>query len=330
MLPVTGSAVASTVLCALDRKQRQRQGWPKKTRMTTLKERILTTLLHVLLRVLALLPLRFMRLAGIGLGRMLWLLQTAPRRTTEMNLALCFPGQPDAKRRALARDSLAHLGMGLAELPAVWTWPKARLMAKVQSEEGLSLLQEADAGKRGTLLLAPHLGNWEFLAIYIPGQITRTAAFIYKAPRGWGDEELHRIRGRGGAQPVHADRRGLALLLQLLRAGKTALILPDQEPEPEAGTEVPFFGVPALTANLSVKLAQRTGARVLCCFILRSPGGFMPVIRKADPDIYAENMTTAVAALNRSMENCVRQAPEQYLWSYKRFKHTLRKDGRKY
>ncbi len=298
--------------------------------MATLKERILAILLHVLLRGLALLPLRFMRLCGIGLGRMLWLLHTAPRRTAETNLALCFPEQPVAWRRALARDSLAHFGMGLAELPAVWTWPRARLLNKVKSAEGLSLMRQAEAAKRGTLLLAPHLGNWEFLAVYVPSQLADTPTFIYKPPRGWGDAELQRIRGRGGAVPMHGDRRGLAGLLQTLRAGKTAVILPDQEPAPEAGTEAPFFGVSALTANLSVKMAQRTEARVLCCFILRTPGGFTPVIREADADIYTADMKTAVSALNRSLEDCVRQAPEQYLWTYKRFKHTLRKEGRQY
>ena len=295
--------------------------------MTTLKERMLSALLLALLRGAALLPLGFMRLWGRGLGRALWLLHGAARRTTETNLALCFPRQPAAQRRALARDSLVHFGMGLAELPAMWAWPRARLLAKVREEEGLALLREADAAPRGLLLLLPHLGNWELAAAYLPGRLSVPPAFIYKPPRDWGDALLHRLRGRFGAAPLHGDRRGLATLLRTLEAGRTVCILPDQEPEPEGGQQAPFFGVPALTARLSIKLAQRTGARVLCCSIQRVPGGFAPAFREADAGICAPDMPAAAAALNRSIEDCVRRAPEQYLWSYKRFKHTLRQQG---
>ena len=48
--------------------------------------------------------------------------------------------------------------------------------------------------------------------------------------------------------------------------------------------------------------------------------GFELVFRPADPDIYSDDLETSVAAMNRSIEHCVRDRPEQYQWEYKRFK----------
>ena len=104
-------------------------------------------------------------------------------------------------------------------------------------------------------------------------------------------------------------------------SGGVVGILPDQEPKQGEGEFAPFFGRPALTMVLLSRLAQRTGATVLFAFAERLPKGegyvlhFLPAPEGiADPDL-----PTAVAAMNRGVENCIRLAPTQYQWHYKRF-----------
>ena len=110
-------------------------------------------------------------------------------------------------------------------------------------------------------------------------------------------------------------------LYKRLHAGGVVGILPDQQPGQGEGRFAPFFDTPALTMVLLPRLAQRTGAQVLFAFAERLPRGagyrihFLP----APEEIAAEDLPTAVAALNRGVENCVRIAPEQYQWSYKRY-----------
>ena len=48
--------------------------------------------------------------------------------------------------------------------------------------------------------------------------------------------------------------------------------------------------------------------------------GFKIVIKEADNDIVSSDLLTSITALNRSVESCVRDIPEQYQWEYKRFK----------
>jgi len=44
------------------------------------------------------------------------------------------------------------------------------------------------------------------------------------------------------------------------------------------------------------------------------------VFKNVDERIYSPDMETSVTGLNATVESCVRDIPEQYQWSYKRFK----------
>ena len=114
---------------------------------------------------------------------------------------------------------------------------------------------------------------------------------------------------------------GVRALFKRLSAGGVIGILPDQQPKAGEGQFAPFFGTPALTMVLLSRLAQRTGAAVLFAFAERLPkgAGFRIRILPAPQDIADDDLPTAVATLNRGVEDCVRIAPEQYQWAYKRY-----------
>jgi KDO2-lipid IV(A) lauroyltransferase len=74
--------------------------------------------------------------------------------------------------------------------------------------------------------------------------------------------------------------------------------------------------------TLATNLIQRTGAKALCAYCKRVGGGnYEIVFRPADDDIYSPDSATALAAMNKSIEQCVLDCPEQYHWAYKRFKN---------
>jgi len=66
---------------------------------------------------------------------------------------------------------------------------------------------------------------------------------------------------------------------------------------------------------------QRTGATVLFAFAERLADGigYRLHILPAPDGIADPDLATAVAALNRGVEECVRIAPAQYQWHYKRY-----------
>jgi KDO2-lipid IV(A) lauroyltransferase len=84
----------------------------------------------------------------------------------------------------------------------------------------------------------------------------------------------------------------------------------------------PFFGIAAATNTATSRLAQATGAAVVPFFTRRLPDG-SGYVQRVDPplaDFPSGDLTTDAARLNALIEGWVKEAPEQYLWSHRRFK----------
>lgn len=281
-------------------------------------------LLILLLRFFAVLPLPVARAIGVVLGDICWFTRRRMTRTTLTNLALCFPQLDAQARRRLAKMSLRHTFMAVAESGAVWLWPAPRALALIHRVEGLELLQAAHAEGRGVIMLGPHLGNWELTGLYLNTAGCGQNSQLFQAPDDPRFAKLiYEARSRSGSRMVPTDQKGVGVLLQALRKGEVIGILPDQVPPDSGGEFAPFFGIPALTMTLACRLQQKTGASMLMTFARRQlePNhGFTIVIQEPDPGIYAKDMPIALAAMNRSIETLMAGVPEQYQWEYKRFK----------
>ena len=73
--------------------------------------------------------------------------------------------------------------------------------------------------------------------------------------------------------------------------------------------------------TLVSRVLRRSGALPLFVFAERRPSGHFRVCFRAAPAGLADaDPQHAAASLNAGVEECVRMIPEQYLWSYKRFK----------
>jgi KDO2-lipid IV(A) lauroyltransferase len=277
------------------------------------------------LKVLSWLPLGLARRVGRVLGLLCWHLQTRMQQTTATNLTLCFPALDDSARERLGRRSLQSTLQTIMEAGAAWLWPAHRTLALIQRVDNLALLERAKAAGNGVIVLAPHLGNWEILGLYLNACGLGQSYQLYQAPADPRlDALIHRGRSRAGATMVATGNKGVAELLRALRAGNIAGILPDQVPDAGGGEYAPFFGVPALTMTLLPRLQQKTGAAIVLAFAKRVDSGEGPgfelVFSDPDPGIYAGDMTEALAAMNRSIEALIKLAPEQYQWEYKRFR----------
>ncbi|MBU3068702.1 lysophospholipid acyltransferase family protein [Aestuariicella sp. G3-2] len=265
------------------------------------------------------LPLWLSRGLGGVLGWASCVCRNSLYRVTRENLELCFPTMAEAERKQLIRDSLIETGKMMLETGAVWMKDQAWLESKILAVHQREILDEALAEGRGVVTLAPHLGNWEVLGLYlseVPG-----ATFLYQPPE---IEEVDRIiregREKAGATVVPTNRRGVLALLKVMKAGGFTGILPDQVPDAAGGEFAPFYGVPALTMTLVNSLRERSGCKIIAAYAERVKGGFEIHFEHADERIYSEDTLTALTGLNKTVEKCVDAIPAQYQWEYKRFR----------
>ncbi len=265
--------------------------------------------------------------AAQRIGRILGTLSgwfpTRAKMVTTANINLCFPELPEDERQRLIRSSLRHFGQTFMEIPLMWEWPVEKCLGLIREIEGIELVDQAIADGRGVVLLAPHLGNWELIGIYFSSRYQMAA--LYSPPQVAEFENyMIRVRERAGSTLVRGDRRGLVKIVDILKGGGIAGILPDQSPDKKSGYAYgPFFGHNVRTMTLASKLVARSGAASFTAYAerLKDGQGFRIIVRPAEPGLASEDPIAAVTALNRSVELCVRETPEQYQWEYKRFRH---------
>lgn len=194
------------------------------------------------------------------------------------------------------------------------------LEPRILRVHGRDVLARALATGKGVLLLAPHIGNWEVLGLYLARQAAVTS--LYQPPdMATLDKVIRSSREKSGATLVPTNRRGVAALVRALKAGNVSAILPDQVPDKRAGGAfAPFFGHPALTMTLVTNLRRSAGCQVVAGLARRVPGGFEIHFLEAADGIDSDDEARALAALNATVEACVAICPEQYQWEYKRFR----------
>lgn len=284
--------------------------------------RPLLGLLGVLgLKGAALLPRRVAYAVGGAAGWIASFLPIRERLATRVNLELCFPELSPRERARLARTSFAETGRFMVELGAMWCWDRERILGLVKEVHGEEHLREALKAGKGAIMVMPHLGSWELTGLYCCAFYKITA--LYRAPRVREMDAIYtRSRERFGAQMAPAGASGVRAMYGALKRGELTAMLPDQDPGRGAGIFVPFFGHPANTSSLLSRLAQRSGAAVVFAYSERRPrgDGFNVFFAPGSPEIHGDDLDASVTAVNRDVERCVRALPEQYLWSYKRFR----------
>jgi len=288
---------------------------------TRFKHRFQARIACLLLNGFSRLSLASCHQAGAFLGWLTYFLPSRLRRNTITNVQLCMPQLSEQEQHQLVRRSLIETGKTLAEAGPLWLRDSDYIERQVKYVEGQELIQHATREQNGVIIAFPHLGAWEMLSLYCSQRYPMTT--LYRKPRLQDMDEIVRHgRERFGARLVPADAGGVRALMESLKRGEVVGILPDQEPPQGKGVFAPFFGVPAYSMTLVSRLARKTGARVIIGYAQRLPQGegFSLHFSKASDAIYDLSLEASVAALNKDVARCIREVPEQYQWSYKRFR----------
>jgi KDO2-lipid IV(A) lauroyltransferase len=287
-------------------------------------------ILYRLLRLAGHLPLRWLHAIGACIGWLLWLVPNPLRRKAAHTLSLVVTQFEGKSRHKLLKLALIEIGKSALELCRIWS-AGVPALAFVREVRGGELFTQAVESQRGLIIAAPHLGCWELLNFWLCNRAP--IAIAYRPPRQAALEPLLiKVRGALAAEQVRAEgAAGVRTLFRRLSSGGVVGILPDQQPKAGEGEFAPFFGTQALTMVLLSRLAQRTGAIVLFAFAerLARGAGFRIHFLPAPEGIADRDLAIAVSALNRGVEDCVRLAPEQYQWAYKRYSIRPAGDERK-
>ena len=252
------------------------------------------------------------------------------RRVVLDNLRHAFPEKTEAQVRDLSRRFYWHFAQLLVEILKLAALNAAQLSRRVRFLNP-EVLGRPLAARRQVVILGSHLGNWEWLlartgALY-PGQTTGVYKMLSNRFFEW---YVRWLRTRLGPDAVPMQHT-LRYLVQHRGEGRAVSLLVDQAAGP---TDRPywtdFMHREAGFYTSADRLAPQFDALVVYVGIRRVrlghydvtltelPAGPPPGLPPTAPD---EARYPATAAFVRVLEADIRAAPDQYLWTHRRWKH---------
>jgi KDO2-lipid IV(A) lauroyltransferase len=270
------------------------------------------------LRLSAALPWRAALEIHKALGRVLGALSGRNRRVVRRNLELCLPDLGPAELERIMKENSANVGAFFAELAFGWYGSPER-RARLARFEGLEHLHDALAKGRGVLLYSGHFTSIEICAPLIKSQVP-LYAFMFK-PRRNPLMNAFQNRGRGSYAHVSVTSDDVREMLALLARNAVVWYSPDQA-RVDSGELVPFFSQPAMTSTATSRIARLSGAAIVPLFFRRLPddSGYLLRFHAPLPDLPTRNAIADTTRLTAVLESFIRECPEQYFWTHRKFK----------
>jgi KDO2-lipid IV(A) lauroyltransferase len=290
--------------------------------------RVGTILVRAFRAILPRLPYSMLVRLAHGIGWLAYQLAATPRRIALANLDLVFGDtKTRAEKELIACRSMQNLTSTLLSL--FWS---ERLRQEnldqvvVIDPDNLRFAKELLSRGNGGICASFHYGNWELHGI-ISGMLGIRLHIAADTIRNKTIEEtVTQLRSRTGNRII--QQRGAAgKLIKALRQNECAVLLIDQNaPEDGGGMWMEFFGVPVFNNITAAGFALHTGAPIMTGVARPMPDGRLQLI--FGPEIPYVVTGDREADLRRISQDClrhceklIREHPEFWIWSYKRWKH---------
>ena len=271
----------------------------------------------VFMRLLAGLPLAWIRALGWLLGRLLYVVIVPRRRVVKVNLALCFPHLAQAQRDALALRVFIRVAQAWLDRSWLWHGRPDKLRDRLHLTGAVDQL----LGSEPTLVFAPHFVGIDAAWTALTQQLPRAFMTLYaKQANPVVDEWILAGRQRFGSVRLFRRVDGVKAVVSALRSGTPFCLLPDLNYGREESVFVPFYGVPAATVPSLSRFARLGRARVVPLLVKLTPGGYEVQILPAWRDFPTGDLIADTALMNQRLQTYIDTMPEQYYWVHKRFK----------
>ncbi len=269
------------------------------------------------MRLLAHLPLRWIRALGWMLGQVLHAVAGRRRTIARTNWSLCFPDQSAAQRDAAVRRHFVLFAQ--AWLDRSWLWEASPDVVRRR----LTLKGDLDglAGDRPTVMFAPHFVGMDAGWTAVTAHLSRRFCGIYAEQLNPDvDRWMAQGRQRFGDPHIVAMRQGLKPLVSALRDGLPLYLLPDMDYGTRDSVFVPFFGISTATLTSLSRFARLSRAQVVPVVSRLTTDGYEVVVHPAWKAYPTADVEADTALMNQRLEGFIAAMPEQYYWVHKRFK----------
>jgi len=279
----------------------------------------------VFIWLIALLPLRVLYLFSDLLFFLVFHVTGYRKKVVRENLLHAFPEKSASEIQQLTKKFFRHFCDFLIESLKTIHLSKAQLSKRFHYSNPEIFEKYYNAGK-SVVLVSGHYGNWEWMVDF-PSKVKHKACAIYKPLQNKKfDKLILSIRQKyAGAAEMVAMNDVYRFILQNERKQLRLItwFLVDQTPPRSYPFWIDFMNREAPFYTGPEKIAQKFGHPVVYLQIKKIRRGyyraeFIPLCE----DPAATQEFEIVRMIVRMLEATIRQQPEYWLWSHRRWKHT--------
>jgi KDO2-lipid IV(A) lauroyltransferase len=245
------------------------------------------------------------------------------KKVVRKNLAITFPHLSNAERKVIEKKFYQHMcDMFLEMIKTMNISPEE--MDKRFTVTNVEVFREYEEKGKSIVLLASHYASWEWLLSLTKNLNFRAIGVYKKIANPYFDKLVRKIRSKYGTELVET-KKTIPLMAQNQRDGILSLygLASDQSPKMDRiFHSKEFMGIEVPVHTGGEMLAKKYDLSVLFIKVKKIKRGYyeatiVPLCE--NPNDYPNFEITEMYL--KEVEKQIREAPEYYLWTHKRWKH---------
>ncbi|HEU4472983.1 MAG TPA: lysophospholipid acyltransferase family protein [Flavisolibacter sp.] len=282
--------------------------------------------LYGLFYLLSLLPLRVLFLISNFANFIIYHLAGYRKKVVMQNLEIAFPEKTAEERTRIARQFYLNLIDTFIETIKLIS-ASERFMKKHFDADPAIFNKLYAEGKTCQVHLG-HNFNWELGNVGMVLRLPYTMLTVYMPINNSAVDRLFKkIRSRTGAILLPATKMRTAMMPYRNKQYLLALVADQNPGVPSKGYWVDFFGRPTPFVTGPEKGARANGTAVVFCHFTKPRRGYYKAhftLATEDPGSLPEKALTRTYI--RYLEQVIREYPEMWLWSHRRWKHEWKEE----
>lgn len=277
-------------------------------------------IIYGLLFLLSLLPLRVLYVLSDIISFLLFRVFGYRRKVIEGNLLITFPEKIEAERKAIANKFHRNFTDSFIETIKCLSVPKSFYDKHCRTD--FSLFDELAAENKSCQMHACHQFNWEWINLHWSIHMKQPLAVVYMPVSSKPVDKLfYRLREQYGTVLMPATDIKRAFVAWAKKLHCLALVADQKPAGPESSHWLMFFNKPAPFVTGPEKNAVLKKCPVVFGRAYKTGRGkYVTSLTLACNDASQLKPGELTVMYRDFIEDAIRQQPEMYLWSHKRFK----------
>jgi len=242
------------------------------------------------------------------------------------NLAICFPGLTLKARQQLKNAFIKSTIHTLFD--TVYCYCHLFSHKMPVTVEGLETMKSILQQHRPVILLTAHFNTTFIAGKFIHDNLQQKIANVFREQSHPLINYLYERKQRQYFLSIR--KNNIRKMIQALQEHYPVIYLFDLN-DSQGKTFIPFFNTPAATKTSLCKIAKITDAVVVPYVCLKkSDGHYHLQFMKPLENFPSDNATADLTRVSLLFEDIIKQYPEQYLWTHRRFKTRPEGEGKIY